>query len=391
MFDVVIVGCGLSGIVAARKLAENGKKVLIFERRDHIGGNIFDEFDHDGFLVQRYGPHCFFTNDSSIRPYIERFVKTEDCFVECRTVINGKQYPMPFNFASVDLLYEKEYAEKLKRELQEYFKGKEIVSITDIINSDNDDISRYGNFIYENEYKLYSAKQWGRKIEEISPEIFKRVPVYLSYRNTYQFHAYQFLPVGGFSCLAKEMLNHEKIEVILNHEISQQNQMHFENDKVLIKIGDTYFNGPVLYTGELDALYSYKYGRLPYRSLEFIWKTLKICEFQETAIVAYPQADKITRVTEYKKLPLQKDGEKITKISIEIPVEYTASDPIGHEPYYPIKNQENDEQYGKYYKEAQKSDNLFLCGRLADYKYYNMDMVIRKSWEVAETILSYLK
>lgn len=386
MWDIVIVGCGLSGMVVARKFADLGKKVLIIERRNHIGGNLYDRIDHNGFLVQEYGPHCFFTNDPSIEPYIQRFADTEECFVECKTMINGKALSMPFNFETIDLLYNKEDAFKLKTILREYFKGKEIVAVTDLLYSKNPKIVEYGNFMYENEYKLYSAKQWGRNIEEISPEVFKRVPVYLSYKKEYQSHAYQFLPVGGFTKLAENMVNDDNIEIMLNYDALSNNRLIIEKGKAFMHINDQIYDGPILFTGELDALFNYKYGCLPYRSLEFIWKVFERNSYQDTAIVAYPQADKITRITEYKKLPNQMINGK-TVISIEIPFEYDANSPVGNEPYYPIKNEENDLLYTKYYDLAKSIENLFFCGRLADYKYYNMDMVILRAWEIAEKML----
>lgn len=389
MWDVVIIGCGLSGMVAARKLAEAGKKVLILEKRKHVGGNIYDEVDHNGFLVQTYGPHCFFTNNAEIQPYIEQFIETENCFVKCKTMIDGKSIPMPFNFQSIDMIYDAEYAEMLKKELIEYFEGKEIVAVTDLLYATNEHIVNYGNYMYENEYKLYSAKQWGRSIEEISPEVFKRVPVYLSYKKEYQSHEYQFLPVGGFTILSEKMLEHSNIHVELNCDVLKQKILKIENGQAVIEFNQQIFKGPILFTGELDALFGYEYGNLPYRSLEFVWKVLEQEEFQDTAIVAYPQADKITRVTEYKKLPYQKKPG-ITEISIEIPFEYNKNAPVGNEPYYPIKNAENDELYMKYYNNAKQIENLYLCGRLADYKYYNMDMVIERSWSVTDEILKVL-
>lgn len=385
-WDCVIIGCGLSGMVVARSLADQGKKILILEKRNHIGGNIFDEYHDSGILIQKYGPHSFFTNDENIRPYIEQFIETEDCFVECKTVIDGKKIPMPFNFESIDLIYPLEHAERLKNELKECFKGKEMVSVTDLLESGNEIIVEYGQYMYEKEYCLYTAKQWGRDITTISPEIFKRVPVYLSNRKIYQSHEYQFVPKGGFTKLAQKMLDHNNITLRLNCDVLIEDKVRFADNKMIIELDGNEFHGTIVYTGEIDALFDYQYGTLPYRSLEFIEKVLAEESYQDTAIVAYPQADKITRVTEYKKLPTQ-DIKGKTLISIEIPYEYDRNMPVGNEPYYPIKNDETDQIYKRYFEKSEKIYNLYLVGRLADYKYYNMDMVINRALEVADNIL----
>ena len=387
MYDIIIIGCGLSGMVSARKLADLGYKVLIFEERDHIGGNIYDKIDEDGFLVQKYGPHCFFTNEESIKKYIEDYVEVEDCFVKCRTMIDGKKIPMPFNFASIDLIYDKAEADELKKCLQEEFKEKKIVSVTDLLESKRKIISEYGKYMYDNEYRLYSSKQWGRKIEDISPDVFHRVPVYLSYDDCYQSSKYQFLPKGGFTEFSKRILKSGNIDVILNINPISDGIVYIKENKIVVRWkNNVYDNIPILFTGELDALLGYRYGHLPYRSLEFIWKLIGKNEFQETAIVAYPQADKITRITEYKKMPVQCIEGK-TKICIEIPLEYDLQSPVGNEPYYPIKNDKNDSIYNKYLDDAQKIRNLFFCGRLADYKYYNMDAVIMRALDETQKIV----
>ena len=387
MYDVIIIGCGLAGMISARYFCDNGYKVLILEKRSHIGGNIYDEVDESGFLVQKYGPHCFFTDDERIKPYVERFVGTEDCFVKCKTKINGKDIPMPFNFESIDIIYDKTTAEELKQCLNQAFGDKKIVSVTDLLNCSDELIQDYGKFMYENEYKLYSAKQWGRDISEISPAVFHRVPVYLSYADQYQSSKYQFLPKGGFTKFSEELINSELIDVRTSVDAIAENIVEIRDNVVHVHWENrTYDSIPVLFTGELDALFEYKYGKLPYRSLEFIWKTIMEDEYHDTEIVAYPQADKITRVTEYKKLPVQRcDGK--TRISIEIPVEYDINAPIGNEPYYPIKNDENDQKYQLYLEMSSKIGNLYLCGRLADYKYYNMDNVMIRAQETAQKII----
>lgn len=390
MYDVLVVGCGLAGMVIARTLADQGYKILIVDKRKQIGGNIYDRMSSAGFLIQEYGPHCFFTNDDRIRPFVEKYIDTEDCFVKCRTVIDGKKIPMPFNYESIDIIYDKKMAEQLKRHLEKEFEGREIVSVTELLDSSDSIIKEYGAYMYNNEYKLYSSKQWGLDISSISPAVFQRVPVYLSYKDAYQSHQYQFMPQGGFTKFSKALLDTPNIEIILEKDAIKDGVIKLDKNHILVDQKISSEQIPIVYTGELDELFAYKYGKLPYRSLEFIWKTLDIEEYQETEIVAFPQTDKITRITEYKKLPKQ-EKKGCTQISIEIPVPYDKTQPIGTEPYYPIKNDVNDELYMKYAEDAKEIEQLYLCGRLAEYKYYNMDMVISNAWDIAEKIAEEMK
>lgn len=383
MKQVVIVGCGLSGIVAGRYLADKGIRVDIFERRSHIAGNIYDYVDSNGVLVQKYGPHSFFTDSADVINYVKRFVQVSDSFVECLTCIDGSFYPMPFNFRSIDLMYDRAEAESLKNLLKQEFKNLEFVSITDLIDSKVEAISNYGRVLFDKEYRLYTAKQWGRPIESILPEVFKRVPVYLSYRRPYQRHTYQFLPEGGFTNFASLVLRHPNITVHLDCDALRK--LSFGDETINI---DGFHPGtPILFTGAIDELFGFRYGELPYRSLEFIWKTLQTSSFQPVPIVAYPQAEKVTRITEYTKLPKQCVGNK-TVISCEVPFEYNRLSPFGNEPYYPVLTEQSKILYSQYIKLSRKYHNLFLSGRLADFKYYNMDHVILRSQEVGEQLFA---
>lgn len=384
--DCLVVGCGLSGVTIARALAEKGLKVQIIERREHIGGNLYDYHSEDGILLQKYGPHAFFTNDVGIQHYIERFGPVREFCADCATMINGRPYPMPFNFRAIDLLYEPEKAEKLKARLKAAFPGQDIVSVAELVRHSDALISEYGRFMYENEYKLYTAKQWGRPIESISPAVFERVPVYLSYRVGYQAHPYQFLPVAGFTDMIQKMLEHPNLRCELQVDALKFLTLDQENGE--IGWAGEKLGCPVVYTGALDELFEYRYGQLPYRSLEFIWKKIPAKSAQETALVAWPQESTVTRTTEYTKFPPQDlPGKEETVIAIEIPFEYDRDRPFGNEPYYPVANEQTQELYALYKREADRLPNLFPAGRLADYKYYNMDHAIRRAWNVADEIL----
>lgn len=384
MYDYLIVGCGLSGMIVARELAEAGKKVHIVERRDHIGGNIYDYTDENGILVQKYGPHVFFTDNVEIENYIKRFIPVEYFYPECRTYIDGKAIPMPFNFKSIELIYDDSlFTEKLKQELIDEFGEGSIVSVVDVINSKNDDIHKYGMYMYEHEYRKYSAKQWGKPIEDIDPSVFMRVPVYISYKKPYLKAKYQYMPKGGFAELAKSILNHRNIEVELS--VDALEDIVLDADKQTISYKN--FTGPIIYTGPLDALFGYKHGSLPYRALEFTWKVVNKKKAPETPLSAYPEGDKYIRITDYTQFPPQELSDEAV-IAIEYPVEYKKDELCGNEPYYPTLTNESKEMFEKYNNMAKKVRNLYWCGRLAEFKYYNMDAVIINAISLAEKLKS---
>ena len=383
MQKAIVVGCGLCGCVVARELAENDWQVHIVERRNHVGGNVYDYFDYNGILVQKYGPHIFFTDDERIEKYVNRFCKTTPIFPQCRTIIDGKSIPIPFNFASIDLIYEKEHAEALKASLIDEFGENAIVSVVDVISSSNKDIHDYGKYMFDNEYRKYSAKQWGRPIESIDEAVFKRVPVYISYKQEYLRNKYQFLPEGGFTKLIKEVLNHKNIEVTLETDANRKIEIDEDKKKIIY---DKTFSGPIIYTGPLDSLFGYSQGKLPYRSLEFTWKEISKTDTIEKELCAFPESDKYIRITDYTKLPPQEFGDK-AYIAIEYPLEYKCNELCGNEPYYPIKSSDSEIIYKEYEQLAGSISNLYPCGRLADYKYYNMDQVIIRAMEISKTIL----
>lgn len=388
--DCLTIGCGLSGMVTARTLAEQGYRVHIVERRPHIGGNIYDYRNEDGVLVQKYGPHSFFTEHKEIKEYIEKYTPVKDCYLRYVTMINGQALPMPFNFKAIDILYASDKAKQLKDSLLRAFPGRETVTVSELVDHSVAVIAEYGRFMYENEYRLYTAKQWGRPIESISPSVFGRVPVYLSYKKEYEPHTYQFVPVNGFTDLAQRLLDHPCISYKLNVDAREYLTLN-EDDHTLAWDGQT-LACPVIYTGALDELFGHEDGRLPYRSLEFIWKTVPAASDDPAAIAAWPQAEIVTRVTNYAKLPKQKTGGGTGEpIAIEIPFEYHPDRPFGNEPYYPIENEQTRALYAKYRERAEAWPQLFPAGRLADYKYYNMDHTILKALQTAQEVAHRIK
>lgn len=385
MFDVLIVGCGLCGMVAARELAERGKKVHIIEKRNHVGGNIYDFYDENGILIQKYGPHVFFTDNAEIEKYITKFSEVEPFYAECRTFIDGKYIPMPFNFSSIDMIYEDaQYADDLKRDMEQEFGENSIVSVLDVIDSDKEKIHKYGMYMFEHEYRKYSAKQWGREIEEINPEVFMRVPVYVSYKKEYMSQKYQYMPCGGFTELAKKILRHEKISVETGQDALHVLEVDYDKKCFLYK-GEP-LKKPLIYTGPLDRLFQYKHGKLPYRSLEFTYKTILKKDTLSTPLTAFPEGDKYIRITDYTNFPPQ-DFEEKALVAIEFPVEYREDELCGNEPYYPTLTKESEEMYKCYEALAVQFEKFYPCGRLADFKYYNMDTVIEMAQNVARGII----
>lgn len=376
MYDYIIVGAGLAGSIIARKLAEeNDKKVLVVERREHIAGNLYDFYNEHGIRVQKYGPHVFHTNSDRAYKFICNYCETEDYRTRCEVVIDGISTPSPFNFKTIDQFYTQDEARELKLRLKSYYNNASEATVVDMLNSEDECIRQYTQFLYEKDYKPYTAKQWNLSPEDIDPSVLKRVPIVFSYRDTYFDDKYEFMPKNGFKDMVWNILNHKNIKVQLGEDALKHILVDNENKKIL-------WDGKeinIVYCGAIDELFDYCYGMLPYRSLYFDFKSVKTKDFQNAAIVAYPQEDGYTRVTEYTKMPVQ-DGNGWTTVAYEYPNTYEKN--IQNEPYYPVLTQKSQETYKKYSDYAGEFDNLICCGRLADFKYYNMDQVVLRALDV---------
>lgn len=378
IFDYIVVGAGLAGGILARKLAENNnKKVLIVERRNHVAGNMYDYMDEHGVKVQKYGPHVLHTNVDKVYEFITQFCEPINYRTKCEAVIDGISTPSPFNFKTIDQFYDPEYAEALKRKLLEYYDSRSLVTVVEMLESEDIDIKGFAELLFEKDYRPYTAKQWRLKPEEIDPSVLRRVPIVLSYGDTYFYDKYEFMPKEGFVEMYKRIINHPNITVSLGVEALEH--IVFNEEKVLYDGVDV----NLIYTGAIDELFDYKYGILPYRSLEFEFKSIDCDSFQDVAIVAYPQVDGYTRITEYTKMP-QQNCNNWTSVAYEYPVDYNKNADIGSEPYYPVLTIESQNTYQKYFEYSKRFKNLILCGRLADYKYYNMDQVILRTLELYE-------
>lgn len=377
-YDYIVIGAGLAGGVIARKLAEErGKKVLIIERRKHIAGNMYDYIDSHGVKVQKYGPHVFHTNNSEVYDFISKYCVPVNYKTKCEAVIDDITTPSPFNFKTIDQFYSKEEAEELKKRLSNYYTNRSSITVVDMFKSNDEKIRNFANFLFEKDYKPYTAKQWNLSPSQIDPSVLKRVPIILSYEDTYFNDQYEFMPDKGFLSWYENMIDHHNINIKL--ETDALKYITFDDDKKEILYDGIACN--IIYTGAIDELCKYRYGVLPYRSLYFDFQSIQTKSFQNTAIVAYPQIEDYTRITEYTKMPFQ-DCNGWTCVAYEYPVKYDKHAKIGFEPYYPVLTEESKNIYKKYKKYVEQYVNLKLCGRLAEFKYYNMDQVIIRALEI---------
>lgn len=377
--DYLVIGCGLSGAVISRTLADRDKKVDIWERRDHIGGNMYDYVDEHHFLVQKYGPHTFHTNKKELYDYMCQFENWNEYKLTCGAVLDHTYTPTPFNFSTIDTFYPPEKAQRLKGKLQKAFLGRDTATVVEVLQHEDPEIRGYAEFLFENDYAPYTAKQWGVSPDKIDPSILKRVPLRFSYQEGYFDDTYQVMPAHSFTRFFENLLDHPNINVQLGVEALEH---------LTIQVDQIFMDGvpsacPVIYTGALDELFGCQYGRLPYRSLRFEWKYSEKDSVQDAPVVAYPQEVGFTRITEYKKLPPQ-IGHGST-YAVEYPLIYQEKKNM--EPYYPVLTEDSQKQYKMYRQMADRIDNLFYCGRLADFKYYNMDQALERALSVVESIL----
>lgn len=377
MFDYVVVGAGLSGCVIAERIANVlGKKVLIIEKRNHVGGNCYDYVDENGIIVHKYGPHIFHTDYKDVFDYLSNF--TEWRLYEHRVLgdINGYKVPIPFNFTSIKTLFPSELADRIIGKLLNNFGYGNKIPILELKKTNDRDLSFIADFVYKNVFYNYTRKQWGRDPEEIDPSVTARVPIYTSYDNRYFTDKYQMVPEKGYTYMVQNMINNPNIKLLLNTDFREIIKVDLEYRKIYFCGAP--FKGKLIFTGMIDELFEYRFGILPYRSLRFVFKTINKEFFQEVATVNYPNNYDFTRITEFKHIhPVE---SKNTTIVYEYPEDYS----LGKIPYYPMFTTDARENYFKYLELAKNFDNIILLGRLAEYKYYDMDDVVKRALEVFE-------
>lgn len=378
------MGAGYAGAVAARALAEKGKKVLVLERRDHVGGNAYDRLDEAGVLIHQYGPHIFHTNDKTVYDWLSRFTRWRD--YQHRVIANipdekgGRMtYPVPFNLTSLETAFGLEEGRRLGNKLIAAYGAEKKVTILELRQNADPEIAALADYVYEHVFVHYTMKQWGQKPEDIDPNTTARVPVFLSRDDRYFQDAYQGMPLEGYTPMFERMLDHPNIAVELGADARKR--LGVTGDVMLVDGAP--FAGQVIYTGQADELFGFKYGPLPYRTLDFRFETLNRDDFQGYGTVNYTVDQEYTRITEFKHLTGQQVPGKTTIVK-----EYSKaySGIFGEIPYYAIINHANNALYGQYKALAERFPNLHLLGRLAEYKYYNMDAIAGKALALAEEL-----
>lgn len=362
MFDYLIVGAGFAGAVLAERLANvTGKKVLIVDKRNHIGGNTYDHYDEAGILVHKYGPHIFHTNCEEIFEYLGQFTQWRPYEHRVLASVDGMLVPIPINLNTINTLYGLNLS---SAEVEEFLKSK-AEKKERIITSEDAVVSKVGRELYEKFFKQYTKKQWALDPSELDAAVAARIPTRNNRDNRYFTDTYQAMPLHGYTRMFENMLSHPNISILLNTDYKDiVDEIPFQE---------------MIYTGPIDYYFDYCYGKLPYRSIEFKFNTMETEVFQPTGTVNYPNEHAYTRVTEFKYLT----GQKHPKTSVVY--EFPKAD---GDPYYPVPRPENAALYKKYQFLASQLKNVFFTGRLGTYKYYNMDQVVGQSLALFKKIYS---
>ncbi len=383
-FDTLVIGAGFAGAVCGRALADAGRRVLLLERRNHIGGNAYDCLDESGVLIHKYGPHIFHTNDTRVYGFLSRFTRWRD--YRHQVVANipdgetRREFPVPFNLCSLETCFPPKDASRLEEKLLRIYGPERKVTILELRQNPDPEIAALADFVYDHVFVRYTVKQWGTTPEEIDPNTTARVPVYLSRDCRYFQDTYQGVPEEGYTKMFQRMLDHPGITLTRNTDANSA--LRFENGEILYQ--GVPFRGSVIYTGAVDELFQCAYGPLPYRTLDFLFESHSVDVFQSHATVNYTMDMPYTRITEFKQLTGQ-ILPGVTSTVKEFSRAYTGAP--GEIPYYAIISPENTALYQKYAALASGYKNLHLLGRLAQYRYYNMDAIAAQALNLADHLL----
>lgn len=390
-YDAIVIGAGFAGSVVARELAERaGKKVAIVESRDHIGGNAYDRLDDAGVLIHQYGPHIFHTNDQRAFEYVRRFTDWLDYQHEVLARLDGVEgvpdgtyIPVPFNKNSIEKVFDEETAQRYIAKLIDTFGDEVKVPIIELRKKDDPELAEIADFVYRNVFLYYTQKQWGLTPEEVDPSVTARVPVFISRDNRYFQDAYQGMPADGYTKVFENMLDHANIDVYLGLDGRDVFEFAEDDGKMSALVDGQPYRGIMVYTGAIDELFGNRFGRLPYRSLDFVYETYDQKHWQPCGTVNYTVSEDYTRITEFTYMTGQDDLDKTT-IMKEYSHAYEAAP--GQIPYYAIISEENQAHYAQYKELADRIDNFHLIGRLAEYRYYNMDAIISRALDLADQL-----
>lgn len=380
-YDIIVVGSGFCGSTIAALAAQEGKKVLLLEKRNVISGNMYDVKDERGEIVQLYGPHVFHTNNQKVYEFVTSVGSWHDITIYYGVDIDGETLSAPFGFHTIDKFYPAEVAERIKKKLPAAYPGRDSAPVMELLESNDPDIADFAKKLYEKNYKPYALKQWQLKPEDLDPSVIGRLPVIFSDRQTYFTDKYACLPDEGFTEYFEELLDNENIHVKVNCDADEYFDFDFETGRVT-KDGET-IAIPIVYSGPIDYLVHRK-NILPYRTLYFEYKKYDQTFYQDKTVKTYPQRYDYLRTTEFNYF-MKEPIKDYTVVAYEYPKEYDPENPE-LEPYYPILTEKNMELYNSIKKETGNIPNLFLCGRLADYKYYNMDQAVERAFEVYDEV-----
>ena len=353
MFDYLVVGAGFAGSVIAERLARKfNKRVLICDRRNHIGGNAFDHYNEEGILVHKYGPHIFHTNSADVFQYLSQFTKWRQYEHRVLARVDGRLVPIPINLDTVNKLYDLSLTED---ELEGFFaaraeKKDQIRTSEDVV------VARVGRELYEKMFRGYTRKQWGLDPSELDASVTARIPVRTNRDDRYFTDTFQAMPLHGYTRMFENMLDHPNIKIMVNTDYRDiEREISFKE---------------MIYSGPVDEFFNFRFGKLPYRSLEFKHEVHDLEYFQVAPVVNYPQENAYTRITEFKYLTGQQHPK--TAVVYEFPR-------AEGDPYYPVPRAENAALYKQYEALAQSTPNVHFVGRLATYRYYNMDQVVAQA------------
>jgi UDP-galactopyranose mutase len=350
MFDWLIVGAGYAGSVLAERIAsQRGESVLIIDRRNHIGGNAYDCYNEAGILIHQYGPHIFHTNAQSIVDYLSMFTEWTPYEHRVLSSVDGKLLPIPINLDTINRLYDLDLTSE---QLEEFFAARR--EPVEVIRSSEDVVvSTVGRELYEKFFRGYTRKQWGVDPSLLNKSVTARVPTRTNHDDRYFGDTFQNMPANGYTRMFQRMLNHPNIKIMLQTDYrDMKDEIPYRN---------------LIFTGPIDEYFDWKLGRLPYRSLRFDHVTLDEEQFQPVAVVNYPQTEAYTRITEYKHLTGQQSAR--TSLTFEYPTDEG-------DPFYPVPRAENEQLYKRYEAMARECPDVWFVGRLATYRYYNMDQVV---------------
>lgn len=371
-FDFIIVGAGLFGSVLAERLAHSGYRICIIEKRNHIGGNCHDQYDQEtGILFPTYGPHIFHTDNLEVIHYIKNFAEFNRYFHQVLAQYQEKIYQLPFNLETINSFYNLnlkpfEISDFLSQETK-----KE--NIQNPRNMEEKAISLVGRPLYESFIKSYTIKQWGKDPSQLSADLITRIPVRNNYYESYFEHSFQGMPIGGYTKIFEKLLSSPHINILLNTDYIEVRDL-VPSDKVLI------------FTGPLDQFHNYKYGRLEYRTLNFEREIYPVTDWQGTSVINYPEPEyPYTRICEPKHF-YREEKDKYDSNKTIIFKEFSNQD-NGSSPYYPLSDIKN-LQLSEKYKAEHKNNNVFLSGRLGEYKYYDMDSTIKSALDLSRKLLT---